>query len=65
MLSKEPYPFADVWVPIRSVLDAFGAERVMWASDISRFAGRIGWRTRYPRPEVTIRASTPTQSRYR
>jgi hypothetical protein len=29
-------------------VNAFGAERVMWASDISRFAGRSGWENAYP-----------------
>lgn len=32
-LSEEPYPYADVRVALRRVVAAFGAERVMWASD--------------------------------
>jgi predicted TIM-barrel fold metal-dependent hydrolase len=32
-LSEEPYPFADVARALRGVVDAFGAGRVMWASD--------------------------------
>jgi predicted TIM-barrel fold metal-dependent hydrolase len=47
-MSHEQYPFRDVWAPLRSILDAFGPERVMWASDIGRFAGRIGWSNQYP-----------------
>lgn len=34
-LSGHGPPFAEVWDPIRRVLDAFGAERTMWASDHS------------------------------
>ena len=28
-------------------LDVLGADRVMWASDIGRFAGRIGWKNEF------------------
>ena len=48
VLSEQPFPFSDVWPHIHQILDAFGAERVMWASDIGRFAGRIGWQNHYP-----------------
>lgn len=41
-LSAQPYPYADVAQPLRAICDAFGAERLMWASDTSRFFGRIG-----------------------
>jgi L-fuconolactonase len=41
--AEEPFPYPDVWPHVRRILDAFGAERVMWASDIGRFYGRIGW----------------------
>jgi L-fuconolactonase len=48
VLSDEEYPFNDTWGPVHQIVDAFGAERVMWASDISRFNGRIGWENLYP-----------------
>lgn len=35
-LSREPYPFADVQPRVRAIVDAFGPERVMWASDHTR-----------------------------
>ena len=41
-LSREPYPYTDVKPHLRSIVNAFGAERLMWASDTTRFAGRIG-----------------------
>jgi predicted TIM-barrel fold metal-dependent hydrolase len=41
-LSAERYPYADVAPQLRAICDAFGADRLMWASDTSRFAGRIG-----------------------
>jgi L-fuconolactonase len=41
-LSRQPFPFLDVVPELRSIVDAFGADRLMWASDIGRFYGRIG-----------------------
>jgi len=41
-LSREPYPYRDLAPQLRAVVDAFGADRLMWGSDITRFAGRIG-----------------------
>jgi L-fuconolactonase len=41
-LSKETYPFNDVAPQLRKIVDAFGAERLMWGSDTSRFVGRTG-----------------------
>jgi predicted TIM-barrel fold metal-dependent hydrolase len=35
-LSREAYPFQDVWDPLRRVLDAFGCDRVMWGTDFTR-----------------------------
>jgi predicted TIM-barrel fold metal-dependent hydrolase len=35
-LSAEPYPFADVWPHMRKLVDAFGADRLMWGSDFTR-----------------------------
>ena len=35
-LSHEPYPFRDITAAILRVVDAFGPERVMWGSDMTR-----------------------------
>jgi L-fuconolactonase len=32
----EPYPFPSLHHPVRQVIDAFGADRVLWGSDLSR-----------------------------
>jgi predicted TIM-barrel fold metal-dependent hydrolase len=37
--SDERYPFADIWPPLRRVIDEFGASRLMWGSDFTRFWG--------------------------
>jgi L-fuconolactonase len=41
-LSLEGPPYADSWPAIEATLEAFGADRLFWASDISRFRGRLG-----------------------
>jgi L-fuconolactonase len=48
LLSDGQFPFSDAWDRLKPVRDAFGAERLLWASDISRFQGRIGWGNEYP-----------------
>jgi L-fuconolactonase len=35
-LSREPYPFLDLWPHLHRILDAFGIERVMWGTDITQ-----------------------------
>ena len=47
VLSDQGFPFADVWPHVRQILDAFGIGRVMWASDVGRFQGRIGWNNEF------------------
>lgn len=38
--SNEPYPHSALHRPARAVIDAFGAARVFWGSDLSRLPGR-------------------------
>ena len=35
-LSKEPYPFPDIWVPLARLFDAWGFERCLWGTDWTR-----------------------------
>ncbi len=35
-LSKEPYPFNDIWDPLARVFDAWGFERCLWGTDWTR-----------------------------
>lgn len=46
-MSQQPYPFDDLWPHLRRIVDAYGARRLMWGTDISRFYGRIGF-SRFP-----------------
>jgi L-fuconolactonase len=36
LFSGEPYPHGDIWEWLRPVVDAFGPERMIWASDFTR-----------------------------
>jgi predicted TIM-barrel fold metal-dependent hydrolase len=35
-LSREPFPFPDIWPPVLRILEAFGLERCMWGTDWTR-----------------------------
>jgi L-fuconolactonase len=35
-LSKQPYPFPDIWDPLQRIFDAWGFERCLWGTDWTR-----------------------------
>jgi len=35
-LSREPYPFSDIWEPLARIFDAWGFERCLWGTDWTR-----------------------------
>jgi predicted TIM-barrel fold metal-dependent hydrolase len=43
-LSREPYPFGDLWGPIGRMIDAFGVDRMMWGTDWTRAVGHCSYR---------------------
>jgi L-fuconolactonase len=42
-LSRETYPFKDIWDAVYRIVDAFGPERVMWGSDFTRTSGLVSY----------------------
>jgi len=42
-LSKQPYPFADVLPFLRRAIDAYGMERILWASDHTQSRTHHSW----------------------
>jgi predicted TIM-barrel fold metal-dependent hydrolase len=42
VLSRLPYPHADVWPRLMALVDAFGPGRLMWASDFTRMRMAAG-----------------------
>ena len=35
-LSKQPYPYPDIWDPLAKIFDAWGIERCLWGTDWTR-----------------------------
>jgi predicted TIM-barrel fold metal-dependent hydrolase len=35
-LSREPFPYEDIWDPVLKIIDAFGLDRCMWGTDWTR-----------------------------
>jgi len=40
-LSREAYPYKDIWDPLARIFDAFGLERCMWGTDWTRAVGLL------------------------
>ena len=43
-LSHEPFPYADIWEPLRRLFDAYGIERCMWGTDWTRTVGLLTYK---------------------
>ena len=43
-LSREPFPFPDIWEPLARVFDAWGFERCLWGSDWTRAMALLNYR---------------------
>jgi L-fuconolactonase len=50
-LSRKPYPWPDIWPQMRKMVDAFGPERLLWASDFTRLRFADGTTTRAPKKD--------------
>ena len=42
-LSREPYPYNDIWDPVLRIIDAFGIDRCMWGTDWTRTSGMLSY----------------------
>ena len=40
-LSREVFPYNDIWEPVLRIIDAFGLERCMWGTDWTRTSGML------------------------
>lgn len=40
-LSHEPFPYPDIWDPLRRIFDGFGIDRCMWGTDWTRAANLL------------------------
>ncbi len=42
-LSKEAFPYNDIWEPVMRIIDAFGLDRCMWGTDWTRTIGMLSY----------------------
>ena len=40
-LSHQPFPYSDIWEPLRRLFDAYGIDRCMWGTDWTRTSGLL------------------------
>jgi L-fuconolactonase len=43
-LSREPYPYNDIWEPLGRIFDAFGFDRCLWGTDWTRATGLLTYK---------------------
>jgi predicted TIM-barrel fold metal-dependent hydrolase len=56
-LSHRPFPYPDIWDPIRRILDAFGLERCLWGTDWTRAVALLTYKEGVEAFRVTDRLS--------
>ena len=56
-LSKQPYPYKDIWDPLGRIFDAFGLDRCMWGTDWTRAVNLLTYKEGVESFRVTDRLS--------
>jgi len=56
-LSREPFPYNDLWDPLARIFDAFGFERCMWGTDWTRAVALLTYQQGVEAFRVTDRLS--------
>jgi len=56
-LSHEPFPYMDIWDPLRRIFDAFGIGRCMWGTDWTRAVALLTYKQGVDAFRVTDRLS--------
>jgi predicted TIM-barrel fold metal-dependent hydrolase len=56
-LSKQPYPFADIWDPLARIFDAWGIDRCLWGTDWTRAFAVVNYEQAVEPFRVTDRLS--------
>jgi L-fuconolactonase len=62
-LSREPFPYKDLWDPLGRVFDAFGFDRCMWGTDWTRAVGLLTYQQGVEAFRVTDRLSERDRAR--
>jgi predicted TIM-barrel fold metal-dependent hydrolase len=56
-LSREPFPYNDIWDPVMRIIDAFGLDRCMWGTDWTRSTALLTYNEGVAAFRVTDRLS--------
>jgi len=56
-LSREPFPYPDIWDPLARIFDAFGLERCLWGTDWTRATALLTYEQGVEAFRVTDRLS--------
>src|SRR4029434_1205359 len=56
-LSREPFPYKDIWDPLGRIFDAFGFDRCLWGTDWTRAVGLLTYKQGVEAFRVTDRLS--------
>jgi predicted TIM-barrel fold metal-dependent hydrolase len=56
-LAHEPFPYPDIWEPLRRIFDAFGFDRCMWGTDWTRAVRLLNYEQGVEAFRVTDRLS--------
>ena len=56
-LSREPFPYNDLWDPLARIFDAFGMKRCMWGTDWTRAVALLTYKEAVEAFRVTDRLS--------
>src|SRR6185312_3804868 len=62
-LSREPYPYNDIWDPVMRIIDAFGLDRCMWGTDWTRTTGVLTYQQGVTPFRETARLSETDKAR--
>jgi predicted TIM-barrel fold metal-dependent hydrolase len=61
-LSREAYPYKDIWDPLARIVDAFGIDRCMWGTDWTRAVALLTYQQGVDAFRVTDRLSESDKS---
>lgn len=56
-LSREPFPYSDIWDPLARIFDAFGFDRCLWGTDWTRAVALLTYKQGVEAFRVTDRLS--------
>ncbi|MBV9828674.1 MAG: amidohydrolase family protein [Alphaproteobacteria bacterium] len=62
-LSREPFPYKDIWDPLFRIFDAFGLDRCLWGTDWTRAVGLLTYEQGVEAFRVTDRLSDSDRAR--